>query len=238
MHPGSCSSLTLVLLVGIPALACQEGGEPSTAGDMSSTGTSSDTTSGDSDSTSSDTTSGDSDSTGSDPTGGEQCSIDECIERQTWEWQWTPHYCVNLVWKCGFPAPCEQVYLTLSDTDNEVVVDTVDAAICVITAMRDGVPAHFELNFWGNLVDVINVGDGTGMVQWSHSYGDLYCAVRSQRLALQPASYFSDCLSDPTPSGLAACLGTTYDCESDVLVPPWATGACTGDVPDLCSWNP
>jgi hypothetical protein len=129
--------------------------------------------------------------------------------------------------------------MTLSDPDNEVIVDNIDAAICVITAMRDGASARFELAVLdNNLVDIINVGDGTGMVQWSHAYGDLFCAVRSQRLALQPPSYFSDCLSDPTPSGLAACLGTTYDCEFDVLVPPWATGACTGDVPDLCTWDP
>lgn len=172
--------------------------------------------------------------TGSSTTGSGGCEISECIEIYSWEYGWNPPSCGNLWWLCEFSAPCERVYLSLSDPP---VVETVDAAICVLTAMRDGTPGRFELDLSGNLVDVVNVGDGTGMIQWSHTYGDLLCSVFSQRLELQPASYFSDCLADPTPVGLAACLGTTYDCEFDVITPPWATGACTGEVPALCSWG-
>lgn len=163
------------------------------------------------------------------------CEQDECVYGHSIEGEGglPGAICQNLLWTCAFPSPCPAVQI---DPVTPKVAD-VDAATCAVQAMMAADRAVITLPGLGTDSGALFiVGDGTAMIQWNESAGDVVYSIRSGRLELQPMSYFEACLADPTPEALGACLiagsSATYN---GAWTPPWSTGECTFDAPEDCA---
>lgn len=178
------------------------------------------------------------------------CEQTECSQR--WSYQcpecstsiegcfWNDFQCDYPELGCELDAPCPDVF-AVGDDDPNVLTAVLDedAAICVLTALRDGVPGVFRIE-WGVMFDccwtseqVHGGGDGTVVVEWkTQGFGlDLGGTLgRTGVLPLQPPSYFDECLADPTPAALVDCLvgmvGPALDPPPEDYVPPFTTGEC------------
>lgn len=186
------------------------------------------------------------------PGGAPQCEQTECFAR--WDYScgscqsFTSGDCFSYSEGCSDPwlgcdlgSPCNRVWALSSA--GEDVLDTIEdeeAAICVLTALRDGVPGTFRIE-WGLMFDggwpvehVHSSGDGTVVVEWyfdcpgCQNYGTV---GRSGVVSLQPASWFDDCLADPTTANLIACTVGLVEIPfgnppREGYVPPFTTGEC------------
>lgn len=146
--------------------------------------------------------------------------------------------CAYPALNCDLPAPCSRVWGQGWD-----VIETLEdesAAVCLLTALRDGTPGRFEL-LYGEMGDeplvymtVYSGGKDSALVEYflecqgcpeSGYFG------RTGQLQLQPDSYFDDCLAAPTSTSLIACVFGFADFVHGAppppdYAPPWTTGAC------------
>ncbi len=138
---------------------------------------------------------------------------------------------------CDLPSPCDRVWGQGYDTIEQI--EDEDAAICLLTALRDGTPGKFEL-LWGEMGDAplvymdVYSANGRVFLEWY-----LECQgcpnsgyfKRSGQLALQPQSFFDDCLAAPTSDSLIQCVFGFVDFEPESpppvdYFPPWTTADC------------
>lgn len=184
------------------------------------------------------------------PAGLDACPVTQCIER--WEFGcpgcgllFAPSTCFEIDVGCAYPLqncplamPCDRVwgmgYAAIEAFESEA------AALCMLTALRDGTPGRFEV-LWGemgdegiNYMQVYSGGEGTVLIEW-----DLDCqgcpesgAVgRSGQLTLQPDSYFDACLAASDTASLIQCVFGFVDFAPgqpppDAYAPPFTTGEC------------
>ncbi|HEY8374927.1 MAG TPA: hypothetical protein VIK91_00505 [Nannocystis sp.] len=179
------------------------------------------------------------------------CSQTECLQR--WEyscgdcWEFTSGDCFSYSegcsspWLgCGLESPCSRVWAFSEDWGVELnALEDEEAAICVLTAIRDGTVGTYQI-LWGPMDDVgamyeyVHVhGDGTATVEWRFVCGGCInsgALGRSGALHVQPASWFDDCLSEPTTENLIKCtVGLTEYHDSpppEDFVPPFTSGEC------------
>lgn len=179
------------------------------------------------------------------------CAQTECLQR----WDYSCGECQNFSdgdcfsysegcsspWLgCGFGSPCSRVWAIDESWNGELNgLEDEEAAICVLSAIRDGTVGTYEI-LWGEMGDVgpmteyVHVhGDGTATVEWVFSCGgciNFGSMGRSGKLHLQATSWFDDCLADPTVENLIKCtVGLVqYDGDGppDSYVPPFTTGEC------------
>ena len=152
--------------------------------------------------------------------------------------------CFSVAEDCAYPwldcaalpdSPCGRVWAMGSGAVEEF--EDENAAVCVLEALRDGVPGRYEL-LWGMMgddglpVSEVHVGaDGSAVMQWYYDCSGCSGFGRSGRsgtLALQPTTYFDDCLVAPTTESLAQCLFGFVDFEApEEWTPAFTTGECT-----------
>ena len=189
-----------------------------------------------------------------DPVGLQACAVDSCVQRWNYacdecDIEFDPARCFGVDIGCAYPAltcnlpkPCERIW-AFGERNPETLefLESDDAALCVLTSLRDGEAARHEI-LWGAMedsgvvvMDVFADGAGGATIQWevdcqgcpsSGSVG------RSGLLALQPAGYFDDCLDAPTTASLIQCAFGFTDFSqgsgpADGYTPPWTTGECT-----------
>lgn len=146
--------------------------------------------------------------------------------------------CAYPALNCDLPSPCDRVWGQGYDTIDALEDDA--AAICLLTALRDGTPGRFEL-LYGEMGDqalvymTVYSGGGPGvLVEYfleCQGCPDSGYFGRTGTLELQPDTYFDDCLAMPTPASLIDCaFGFTTFTAGDPppadYAPPWTTGAC------------
>jgi len=139
---------------------------------------------------------------------------------------------------CSLPMPCDRVWGTGYDAITGF--ESEEAAICMLTALRDGTPGNFEV-LWGemgdegiNYMEVYSGGKDTVYIEW-----DLDCQGcpesgalgRSGQLTLQPDSYFDACLAMPDTASLIQCVFGFVDFAAGSpppadFVPAFTTGQC------------
>ena len=180
-----------------------------------------------------------------------ECAVDSCTQRWSYDCgecgiDFDRALCFGIdvgctypKLSCDLPKPCDRVWAYgpgILDT-----FESEDAAICVLTSLRDGDLAHHEI-IWGEMSDVGAVrmdvyadGAGGATVQWEVDCQG--CPVsgtfgRSGVLKLQDQAFFDGCLNAPTTETLLDCMyGFTEFDEGSGLEEgetlPWVTGECT-----------
>ncbi|HHH28626.1 MAG TPA: hypothetical protein ENK57_09815 [Polyangiaceae bacterium] len=187
------------------------------------------------------------------PQGLPECPVDSCTQR--WSYgcdecsiEFDRALCFEIDIGCAYPKlncdlpkPCDRVWAYGQEFGVLDTFESEDAAICVLTSLRDGDLAHHEV-LWGQMedigvvrMDVYADGAGSATVQWevdcqgcpsSGTFG------RSGVLKLQDQAFFDGCLKAPTTATLLDCLYgfTEFDegsglAEGETL--PWVTGECS-----------
>ncbi len=72
---------------------------------------------------------------------------------------------------------------------------------------------------------------------WQKNYCNCYTYARSQRILLQPASFFAACLTEPSTQSLIECFtaGSKVTDPGPVgWLPPWTLGTCDETLPVQC----
>lgn len=181
----------------------------------------------------------------------EACPVTQCIEG--WGYQCpscnpfmgSRETCFEIDVGCTYPAltcdlsePCQEVR-GVGDTSIASFVSD-DAAICMLTALRDGTPGKYEV-VWGANDDagwvemtVYSGGQDVVLLEWYFNCPgcpDSGEFRRSGQLALQPDVFFDDCLVAPDTASLIQCVFgfvdfTASTLPSDGYTPPWTTGEC------------
>jgi len=142
---------------------------------------------------------------------------------------------------CALDSPCPRVWAQSGDTfDQLATLEDEAAAQCVLTSLRDGVPGTYRI-LWGEMGDggwvqsyVYSGGDGTVVTEWTvdcpgcQNFGRI---GRTGVLPLQPATWFDDCLADPTAETLIQCTVGFLQYEPEQPPPegyvhPFTTGEC------------
>lgn len=183
------------------------------------------------------------------------CEIDACLTRFTFDCEdFNPSGCVPPCdfrgWECGLPQACKPIKLQNTPDSLELLTlhSPVEDAVCVLQQLRDRAIGRVTIE-WGDiqgfeadaavsvLANVDIVGDEGVLMTWSWDYKA--CCIdtlaQSQRVLLQPPAFFDDCLADPTPEKLTACLigatPTPYEPAPDDYLPPWTLGMCDATPP-------
>ena len=190
---------------------------------------------------------------GCNPQGLPVCAVDSCTQRWSYSCdecgvEFNSALCFEIDVGCAFPElscdlpkPCDRVWAYGQDFGVLDTFESEDAAICVLTSLRDGDLAHHEV-LWGQMsdigvvrMDVYADGAGGATVQWevdcqgcpsSGTFG------RSGVLKLQDQAFFDGCLNAPTTETLLDCVyGFTEFDEGSGLADgetlPWVTGECS-----------
>lgn len=188
-----------------------------------------------------------------DPQGLPECAVDSCAQRWSYSCdecgvEFNSALCFEIDVACAYPKlscdlpkPCDRVWAYGQEFGVLETFESEDAAICVLTSLRDGDLARHEV-LWGQMTDVGVVrmdvfadGAGGATVQWevdcqgcptSGTFG------RSGVLKLQDQAFFDGCLNAPTTATLLDCMyGFTEFDEGSGLAQgetlPWATGECS-----------
>lgn len=183
-------------------------------------------------------------------------ALDECLTRFDWE-------CGPEDLGCAPPQPiprhecdssmlCDEVEIRITDPSSDMYQEVVpeQAALCALQALRDRTQGYIRIT-WGDTLSlngddaftvtatVYLLGDDTILMNWDTYLG--CCASKtvfvSRRVALQPATYFEDCLVDSNTDKLIACfvgeLGT-FDVAPEGWLPPWTLGTCDEELPPSC----
>jgi hypothetical protein len=188
-----------------------------------------------------------------DPQGLPECAVDSCTQRWSYgcddcDVEFNRALCFEIDVACAYPKlscdlpePCERVWAYGQDFGVLDTFESEDAAICVLTSLRDGDLAHHEV-LWGQMTDIGVVrmdvyadGAGGATVLWEvdcqgcPSSGIL---GRSGVLNLQDQAFFDGCLNAPTTATLLDCVyGFTEFDEGSGLAAgetlPWVTGECS-----------
>ena len=176
------------------------------------------------------------------------CPVTQCLEGWSYECpgcEFIGGDCFEIDVGCSYPAlacdlprPCERVWGIGYDSIESF--ESEEAAICLLTALRDGTPGAYEV-LWGEMLDdgwvvmtVYSGGQGVVLLEWAIDCPG--CPEsgqfrRSGQLALQPAAFFDDCLAAPDTAGLIQCVFGFVDFDAGLLppadqTPPWTTGEC------------
>ena len=184
------------------------------------------------------------------PTGLDACPVTQCIER--WEFECpgcglevNPVTCFEIDVGCAYPLqncpldmPCDRVWGTGYDAIE--AFESEAAALCMLTALRDGTAGRFEV-LWGemgdegiNYMQVYSGGKDTVLIEWAvdcQGCPESGAVGRSGQLTLQPDSYFDDCLAAPNTASLIQCVFGFVDFAAgqpppDAYAPPFTTGEC------------
>jgi hypothetical protein len=181
----------------------------------------------------------------------EVCPVTQCIEDWSFEcdgcgFEVNDSTCfeidVGCAWPalaCDLPTPCDRVwgqgFATIESLEDD------NAAICLLTALRDGTPGRYEV-LWGEMGDAPLVymtihsgGKDAVLVEWYLECQG--CPIsgafrRSGQLALRPDSFFDDCLAMPDTASLTECVFGFVDFTAGQqpaidYTPPFTTGECT-----------
>lgn len=183
------------------------------------------------------------------------CEVEACVQEWSFaceacsdEESQSHPLCFGVSEGCAYPwldcpalpeSPCGRVWGQGSDMIESFEDEA--AAVCVLEALRDGVPGTYELVF-GIMFDVgpanveVLVGaDRSAVMQWDYECMNCFGGGdngRSGTMALQPAAYFEDCLEAPTTETLTQCIFGFVDIAPDGLppkgwTPPFTTGDCS-----------
>jgi hypothetical protein len=151
--------------------------------------------------------------------------------------------CSDPLLTCDLPRPCSRVW-AIPGLDTLETLEDEAAAICVLEALRDGVPGEYEI-IWGEMSDqgwiseqVFAGGDGRVVTQWRYDCPGCFnfgAVGQTGVLPLELPSFFDDCLTNPTAASLIGCLVGPPDLPGilppDGYLPPFVVPTCDSLTP-------
>lgn len=177
---------------------------------------------------------------------GEPWSVDACLTRFEWDCDFDEGCAAPMpvpFHACAAQMLCDPLEIkTQGNIEDYEVVETEEAAQCVLAALRDRTPGQVRI-VWGDpqgfggdagiaiQATVTILGDDTVLMDWQWDYKTccINRAAVSRRVLLQPAAFFDECLDMPTTESLIACFtagSNIYDPAPDGWMPPWTLGMC------------
>lgn len=181
------------------------------------------------------------------------CQVEACVQAWSFACDACPEeqshpLCFGVSEGCEFPwldcaalpdSSCGRVWG--EGEDAIVSFEDEDAALCLLGALRDGVPGTYNIVFGVQFdfgpanVEVLVGADRSAVMQWDYECMNCFGGGdngRSGTMALQPASYFDDCLAAPTTDSLIQCIFGFVEIPADGLppkgwTPPFTTGECS-----------
>ena len=130
----------------------------------------------------------------------------------------------------GAQERCFSSAIAAKQADAITGFESEEAAICTLTALRDGTPGKFEI-LWGemgdegiNYMEVYSGGKDSVYIEWEldcQGCPESGALGRSGQLTLQPDSFFDACLAQPDTASLIQCVFGFVDFQAGS--PPPAT---------------
>ena len=184
------------------------------------------------------------------PEGLPACPVAQCVEFWSYECpdcgiDFDAVRCFEIGIGCSYPllhcalaSPCDRVWGL--GYDAITWFESEEAAICTLTALRDGTPGKFEI-LWGemgdegiNYMEVYSGGKDSVYIEWEldcQGCPESGALGRSGQLTLQPDSFFDACLAQPDTASLIQCVFGFVDFQAGSpppadFVPAFTTGEC------------
>lgn len=146
--------------------------------------------------------------------------------------------CAYPALECDLPDVCSRVWGQGYDVIGGLEDD--GAALCFLSALRDGTPGRFTLLYGEMLddpfvsMDVYYGGQDRVLVEYRfecQGCPDSGYFGRTGQLTLQPGAYFDACLAAPDTASLIQCVFGFTDFSPGQpppadYAPPWTTGEC------------